>query len=278
MRIFILCLVLMFSESGSADSQVPKLLGRVNDYAKVLTIEENRSLELMLAEHEKTTTNQIVVLIVPTLGDDDIFSFSQAVYDSWKLGQKGKDNGALVVVIKDRLERGKSTRIHTGRGLEGALPDIVCRHIVVDEMKPLLLQGKYSEGLTVGVSSIFVKIGQEYSRDIRAESHINPAVVFIAIFIFVILFGIIMWFFAIAPDYRREERSREESMTRRQTSRSRSRAAESSRSSRRDINSSPDPVPAYRSSDTDSSDSSTEDSTPSFSGGGGESAGGGGGD
>ena len=138
MRVFLAVIVLLLSGVVSADeSQFPRLIGRVNDHAGVLTSEETGSLESMLASHEQATTNQIVILTMPTIGDTDIFSFSQAVYDSWKLGQKGKDNGVLIVMVKDRLNRGKSTRIHTGRGFEGALPDAVCTRIVVEQMKQI---------------------------------------------------------------------------------------------------------------------------------------------
>jgi|GEM_PF-3364627 len=149
------------SALATDEVRVPLLVGRVNDYANVLTAAEKSELETALSQYEKKTSNQIAVLTMPTIVSTDLFSFSQDVYTAWKLGQKGKDNGVLIVMIKDRLTQGKSTRIHTGRGVEGVLPDALCTRIVVEYMKPLLIHGKYYEGLQIGVARVIREIEGE---------------------------------------------------------------------------------------------------------------------
>lgn len=159
--LFMLCLLPIFA---FAETVVPELTGHLNDFAGVIAPHLRGQLEARLADFEKETSNQIVVLTVSTLEDDDIFSFSQRVFESWKLGQKSKDNGILIVVVKDRVDagKGKSIRIHTGRGLEGALPDITCTHIVVDFMKPLMRDGKYVDGFNAGIDKIIAATKGEY--------------------------------------------------------------------------------------------------------------------
>lgn len=304
MKVFLLLAVLVLSGAAFADEQqVPKLIGRVNDYAGVLTVDESQGLESMLAAHEKATTNQVVILTMPTIGDTDIFSFSHAVFYSWKLGQEDKDNGVLIVMVKDRLQKGEPTRIHTGRGLEGALPDVICTRIVVEQMKPLLLQGKYAEGLRVGASSVIVKIGQEYAPATKSEPQSDiwvPAIVLVCVFFAIV--GILMW----SADYRREKRRQEEAArettirqprfhasypdrspapeypytssraTPRPSQSTQCRTTWSSSQSESPVYALPDPDPSHRSESPDWSRGS--DPLSDFSGGGGESAGGGGGD
>ncbi len=115
----------------------------VVDTAHVLTEDARQSLENLLSELQRATTAQVKVLTVPNLDGEDIFSFAQRQFTLWKLGEKKKNNGALIVLaVADR-----KVRIHTGYGLEGALPDSwigsLSREIAADYFR----QGKYSDGL-----------------------------------------------------------------------------------------------------------------------------------
>src|SRR5512137_1704535 len=78
----------------------PSLAGRVNDYARLLTPEAAARLEQKLAGFERETTNQVAILTVPSLQGDDIDQFAIRVAEQWKLGQKGKDNGVLMVIAQ----------------------------------------------------------------------------------------------------------------------------------------------------------------------------------
>ena len=91
----------------------------MTDNAQILSPETRKSITERLKAHEERTTNQIAVLTVPTLGGVGIEEYAVAVFKEWKLGQKGKDNGILVIVSpKDRR-----MRIEVGYGLEGTMPD-----------------------------------------------------------------------------------------------------------------------------------------------------------
>ena len=91
----------------------------VVDTAGVIQTSDRRQLEGWLRELEQKTTAQVKVLTVQTTEGEDIFSFVQRHAEAWKLGQKGKDNGALIALALQE----RRVRIHTGYGLEGVLPD-----------------------------------------------------------------------------------------------------------------------------------------------------------
>ena len=112
----------------------PQLTGRVNDYAGMLSTESASRLEQKLVAFERDQTTQIVVLTIPSLEGDDIDQFTIRVADLWKIGQKGSDNGVLLVLA--RAER--KVRIEVGMGLQGVLPDITAGRIIRDVMQPHL--------------------------------------------------------------------------------------------------------------------------------------------
>jgi uncharacterized protein len=129
---------------------VPFLTGRVNDNAEILSEGVRRSLAERLKAHEDKTGNQIAVLTVPSLGGESIEEYAVRVFESWKLGEKGKDNGVLIVVApKDRR-----MRIEVGYGLEGALTDLTAGRIIRNMMAPRFKAGDYDGGIDAGVTVV----------------------------------------------------------------------------------------------------------------------------
>jgi uncharacterized protein len=131
-------------------AEVPFLTGRVVDNAEILKADTRRSIAAELQAHEKKTGNQVAVLTVPTLGDESVEEYAVRVFEQWKLGRKGKDNGVLVVVVpKDRR-----MRIEVGYGLEGTLTDVAASRIIRDVMTPRFRSGDYDGGIAQGVTAI----------------------------------------------------------------------------------------------------------------------------
>src|SRR5689334_21261821 len=129
---------------------VPYLTGRVVDNAEILSPSARGRITEMLKSHEDATTNQVAVLTVPTLGGESVEEFATRVFEQWKLGQKGKDNGVLVVVApKDR-----KMRIEVGYGLEGTLTDVMASRIIRNEMTPRFRDNDFDGGVERGVSAI----------------------------------------------------------------------------------------------------------------------------
>lgn len=138
--------------------EVPFLTGRVNDTAGMLSSQTVTELEALLNAHEDSTSNQVAVLTIPFLGGADLEEYSMKVAETWKLGQAEKDNGVLLLVIRDD----RMVRIEVGSGLEGDLPDITCGHIIRNQIVPRFKDGDYNAGVRAGVESILAAIAGAY--------------------------------------------------------------------------------------------------------------------
>jgi uncharacterized protein len=131
-------------------ADVPYLTGRVTDNAQLLSQEVNRSLSDSLQAHEKRTGNQIAVLTISTLGGESIEDYSVKVFESWKLGQKGKDNGVLMVVVP----ADRRMRIEVGYGLEGTLTDAMAGRIIQTVMTPKFKNSDFEVGIVDGAGAV----------------------------------------------------------------------------------------------------------------------------
>ncbi len=148
-----LALAFVAAASARADD-VPFLSGRVVDEANILSQGERDRLTAMLKAHEDATTNQIVVLTVPTVGQMSIEEYAVTVFEKWKLGQKGKDNGILVVVAP----QDHKLRIEVGYGLESTITDGTAGDIIRTWMTPAFKANNYDKGVEDGVAAIIGKI------------------------------------------------------------------------------------------------------------------------
>ena len=154
--VLLIIFLLLFSSIAVA-LDVPQLRGRVNDYAKVLQTSQVQALEAQLAQLERDTGHQVAVLTVPTLDGEDIEGFSIRVAENWKIGKKGYDNGAiLVVAVKDRR-----LRLEVGYGLEGVLPDAIAKRVTADYIVPHFRQQDYAGGIVAGISAVDKVIRKE---------------------------------------------------------------------------------------------------------------------
>lgn len=155
----------MFSPVISADAlDVPRLTGRVVDLAHVLPTSTVESLTARLAAHEAQSSNQVAVLIIPSLEGDSLEEFSHRVATTWKLGRKDRDNGVLVVVAIGE----RKVRIEVGYGLEGVLTDARSAQIIRNEMVPRFRTGDMPGGVTEGVNAILKTIEGTYQAPERA--------------------------------------------------------------------------------------------------------------
>jgi uncharacterized protein len=118
-----------------------------NDYADVIQSASAAYLNDALATFERDSSNQVLVVAFPEWPTDLTFDdYAQDLFRAAKIGQQGRDNGVLILVsIKEH-----KIRIHTGRGLEGALPDALCIRIIRDDFSPQFQTGSYDEGFRRG--------------------------------------------------------------------------------------------------------------------------------
>ena len=129
---------------------VPALSGRVTDLTATLDSSAQASLENRLRAFELKRGSQIAVLIVPTTEPETIEQYSMRVAEAWKLGRKGVDDGAiLLVATKDR-----TMRIEVGYGLEGVLNDATCKRIISEIITPEFRRGNFATGIEAGIDQM----------------------------------------------------------------------------------------------------------------------------
>jgi len=129
------------------------------DEAHVLPGSTLTAIDRQLEDFERTTSNQIVVAVYPHMqSDDSIAAYAVRMFQAWKIGQKSKNNGVLLLVFIDD----RKMNITPGYGLEGALPDATCKAIIEKEIKPHFKTGDYDGGVRAGVNAIISATKGEY--------------------------------------------------------------------------------------------------------------------
>lgn len=170
--------------------------GRVSDYANVLSSVDAHDLEARLARNEQMTSRQIAIAIFPSLEGGSLEDFSLRLATQWKIGQRGVDNGILIVVFTED----RAARIEVGYGLEGVIPDVIASRIIREEMGPRFAEQNYAGGLRAAVDAIIARTdGSDTSTgapiDARSrKSELSPFAMLVlsAIVIFLLM---IDWFF-----------------------------------------------------------------------------------
>ena len=129
---------------------IPQPAGWVNDFSNCISDEYRQKITELITEVELKTSSEIAVVTVASMAPYDEAGYARLLFDRWKPGKKGKDNGVLVLLaIKER-----AWRIETGYGMEELLPDGVCGEIGRDYMVPSFKEGLYGKGLYYGVLAI----------------------------------------------------------------------------------------------------------------------------
>lgn len=119
----------------------------VTDPDNILTPEARNHMDQMLYQLEQKTGIQTVVAVVQSIGETECFDFCHQLLNSWGVGQKGKDNGLVILLVTDQ----RCIQFYTGYGLEGPLPDAICKRIQTRDMIPYLKDGRWSEGMEAGI-------------------------------------------------------------------------------------------------------------------------------
>jgi uncharacterized protein len=149
-RASLLALLLCWAASALALVAVPPLTGRVVDQTGTLAASDIASLTQTLKDLETRKGSQIAVLIVPTTDGEAIEPFSLRVAETWKIGRKKIDDGALLVIAKND----RRLRIEVGYGLEGALTDATTKRIIDEDITPRFKAGDFGGGVTAGIDKI----------------------------------------------------------------------------------------------------------------------------
>jgi len=175
---------------------VPRLAGRINDRADVLSSTEESILDTMLRTAEEKTTSQFVLLTITSLEGDSLEDFSIRVAESWKIGQKGLDNGVILLIAMKE----KKIRIEVGYGLESILTDIKCGYIIRNQIVPRFREGKYYRGIHDALKQITGIVTRDFdispeelkkfreSQKKSEKGHVPIGIILFIVFILISIF------------------------------------------------------------------------------------------
>src|ERR1035438_10060642 len=189
-RLFLLLILLFgtFSLTAQVVPERPVPPRLVNDFANILNAGDLSRLESKLVQFSDSSSTQIAVVVVKSLNGFDKFDLAQRIGEKWGVGQKGKNNG-VVVLVKPKYgqEKGEAC-IETGYGLEGVLPDITCKRIVENEMIPAFRDNDYYQGLDKAISTIIsITKGEYTAAQYNKKTNPSPYGMLVPIIIFIVV-------------------------------------------------------------------------------------------
>jgi uncharacterized protein len=179
----ILLLAILASPALAAEPKFPALTGRVVDNAGILDASTTSQLTNMLADHERATGQQVVVVTLDSLQGFSIEDYGYQLGRYWGIGQKGKNTGVLLIVAP--IEH--KVRIEVGYGLEGTLTDATSRTIIENDILPNFKRGDFNAGVIAGTRSILATLGDESAPASVAEQHTSILAVILPFLPFLVL-------------------------------------------------------------------------------------------
>jgi len=167
----------------AAETLPPPPTAYFNDYAGLVSAADAQRLDAKLREFAAQTSTQVVVTVFKSLPSPSLEDFTIRAAESWRVGRKDWDNGAVLFVFVDE----RKMRIETGYGLEGALPDQLAGRILDEQVRPRFRAGDWTGGLEAGIDGIMAATRGEYTAPPKKQEGV-PLVAILIIACFVILF------------------------------------------------------------------------------------------
>ncbi|RPI61196.1 MAG: methanol dehydrogenase [Ignavibacteriales bacterium] len=164
---------------GFAQPQIPKLKMWATDLTNTLSQSELQDLNERLKSFQDTTSNQIVVLMIPSLENYPIEMLAEETATKNKIGTEKNDNGILLLIAKDDRE----LRLEVGYGLEGSVPDAIASSIIRNVIRPQFRDNNYYLGINDGINAIIAAIGGEYKDEDADDNGGFPFVILVIIII-----------------------------------------------------------------------------------------------
>lgn len=188
---FILCIPFVISaQDNKSFPEDYKPTAWVNDYADMFSVHEESYLNMKLGKYEDTTSTQILIVTLPKSMHEDmpIELMGATIGEDWNIGQKGSDNGMIMVIYPEEQE----ISIQTGYGLEQYIPDAIAKRIIENEIKPSFRNEEYLKGMDDALYVIFGLLSGKFTADEYRQSSGNSAAPFgflIILVLFFIFFG-----------------------------------------------------------------------------------------
>lgn len=181
--------LLIGSISSSQDVPAPMSPPRlVNDFAGILNDSQLRHLERKLVQFDDSSSSQIVVVIVKSLNGLTKEVFADQLGEKWGVGQKGKNNGVVVLVKPKYPGENGEARISVGYGLEAVIPDAIVKRIVGNDMLPYFKAGDYFSGIDKATTTLISMAKGEYTADqYKKKTEGSPIGIFVPIIIIILI-------------------------------------------------------------------------------------------
>jgi uncharacterized protein len=141
--------------------EVPPNDGFVTDTASVLSTEEETNIEKVLKDFRDRTSNEIAVVIIPSLDGEILEDVALQIGRKWGVGTKERDNGIVMLISMDD----RAITLSVGYGLEGAIPDIVAKGVIDNDILPHFRRNETAQGILAGIDALEKHIGGEYTVD-----------------------------------------------------------------------------------------------------------------
>ncbi len=165
----------------------------VTDPADILSVAARDSIDRMLYALEQQTGIETVVAVVPGIGDEECFDFTHRLFNDWQVGKKGKDNGLVILLVIDQ----RCIQFVTGYGLEGDLPDAICKRIQTRHMIPYLKDNRWSEGMVSGVRAVCARLDGTMVNDTPDTAEDDGALTALFVFLGFAVIGILLVILAV---------------------------------------------------------------------------------
>ncbi|ARS36896.1 TPM domain-containing protein [Pontibacter actiniarum] len=172
-----------FAQNGDFPAKPNRL---VNDYADMLTPQEEQALEQKLENYADTTSTQIAVALLTSIGGYDPNQYAAELGERWGVGAGKYDNGLVILVAKEE----RSVTIQTGYGLEEYIPDAIAKRITERTLKPAFSQGQFYQGLDQATTMVIELASGAYQADPSQQSRgegSSPSLLFIIIVVIVVV-------------------------------------------------------------------------------------------
>lgn len=159
----------------------------------ILTPASQREIDRMLYELEQQTGIETVVAVLPSIGETSCFDFCHQLLNEWGVGKKGKNNGLVILLVTDQ----RCIQFYTGYGLEGDLPDAICKRIQMRYMIPYLKNGQWNEGMTAGVKAVCIRLEDSTKNEDSLDNSTTGVFTGIGLFLGFIMLGGLIFYFAV---------------------------------------------------------------------------------
>jgi len=172
----------------------------ITDFTNILSEDEKSSLENKLVAFNDSTSTQIAVVVMHSTGNYEIADYSVQLFNKWKIGQESKNNGVLILVAVDDHK----VWITTGYGIEGVLPDALCKRIIERDIVPAFRRGDYYSGIEEGTNSIMGLVKGEFTADQYMKTKKKKPVFFPFLMFLFIIFIVVLSQFGRTRRYARK--------------------------------------------------------------------------